>query len=288
MSTPTGEPVRARRGPPSRSSRGSRRARPRRRRAAGRRAGCCPRRASCATTRSAEISTSSMPIFSLSRPMPSRHGSEELLDARARSEVGAMVGLIGHGGILAHRPPGVAPDRVTGCPPRPSAPPPAPSAPAPARRPLAGLPRVLRAARSRTSRRPPASTPTRSTASPRCSSTCCATSSPPTSRSPSTSPARPSGSSEYAEYKAKRNKTPDEFSSQLPLIQEVLDALRIPFLQEGRLRGRRHHRHARHPGARPTGIEVLILHRRPRLAPAGHRRTPRCSTRCAASPSWPG
>ena len=32
---------------------------------------------------------------------------------------------------------------------------------------------------------------------------------------------------EYAEYKAKRNKTPDEFSSQLPLINEVLDALRI-------------------------------------------------------------
>lgn len=32
---------------------------------------------------------------------------------------------------------------------------------------------------------------------------------------------------EYAEYKAKRNKTPGEFSSQLPLIKEVLDALRI-------------------------------------------------------------
>ncbi|MDP3894924.1 DNA polymerase I [Nocardioides sp.] len=36
---------------------------------------------------------------------------------------------------------------------------------------------------------------------------------------------------EYAEYKAKRNKTPDEFKSQLPLIQEVLDALRITHLQ---------------------------------------------------------
>lgn len=35
---------------------------------------------------------------------------------------------------------------------------------------------------------------------------------------------------EYPEYKAKRNKTPDEFKSQLPLIQEVLAALRIPFL----------------------------------------------------------
>jgi DNA polymerase-1 len=35
---------------------------------------------------------------------------------------------------------------------------------------------------------------------------------------------------EYADYKAKRNKTPDEFKSQLPLIQEVLTALRIPFV----------------------------------------------------------
>ena len=35
---------------------------------------------------------------------------------------------------------------------------------------------------------------------------------------------------EYAEYKAKRTKTPSEFSSQLPLIQEVLDALRIRHL----------------------------------------------------------
>jgi DNA polymerase-1 len=37
---------------------------------------------------------------------------------------------------------------------------------------------------------------------------------------------------EYAEYKAKRNKTPGEFSSQLPLIEEVLDALRIPYLKK--------------------------------------------------------
>ena len=35
---------------------------------------------------------------------------------------------------------------------------------------------------------------------------------------------------EYAEYKAKRNKTPEEFSSQLPLINEVLDALKIRHL----------------------------------------------------------
>ena len=37
---------------------------------------------------------------------------------------------------------------------------------------------------------------------------------------------------EYSEYKAGRNKTPGEFSSQLPLIEEVLDALRIPFLKK--------------------------------------------------------
>ncbi|GAA2153112.1 DNA polymerase I [Nocardioides koreensis] len=37
---------------------------------------------------------------------------------------------------------------------------------------------------------------------------------------------------EYPEYKAKRNKTPDEFKSQLPLIEEVLDALRVPFLKK--------------------------------------------------------
>jgi DNA polymerase-1 len=37
---------------------------------------------------------------------------------------------------------------------------------------------------------------------------------------------------EYAEYKAGRTKTPTEFSSQLPLIEEVLDALRIPFLKK--------------------------------------------------------
>jgi DNA polymerase-1 len=37
---------------------------------------------------------------------------------------------------------------------------------------------------------------------------------------------------QYSEYKAKRNKTPDEFSSQLPLIDEVLDALKIRHLRK--------------------------------------------------------
>lgn len=35
---------------------------------------------------------------------------------------------------------------------------------------------------------------------------------------------------EYSEYKAKRNKTPDEFSSQLPLIQRLLDTFHIRHL----------------------------------------------------------
>lgn len=36
---------------------------------------------------------------------------------------------------------------------------------------------------------------------------------------------------EYAEYKAKRNKTPGEFSSQLPLIERMLSSFSIPFLK---------------------------------------------------------
>lgn len=36
----------------------------------------------------------------------------------------------------------------------------------------------------------------------------------------------------YADYKAKRNKTPDEFKSQLPLIERVLTAFGIPFLKK--------------------------------------------------------
>ena len=36
---------------------------------------------------------------------------------------------------------------------------------------------------------------------------------------------------QYAEYKAGRARTPDEFSGQLPLVKEVLDALRIRFVE---------------------------------------------------------
>jgi DNA polymerase-1 len=37
---------------------------------------------------------------------------------------------------------------------------------------------------------------------------------------------------EYSEYKAKRNKTPTEFSGQLPIIEQVLDAFGITFLKK--------------------------------------------------------
>src|SRR3954464_3934448 len=37
---------------------------------------------------------------------------------------------------------------------------------------------------------------------------------------------------EYAEYKAGRNKTPTEFSGQLPIIEQVLDAFGITFLKK--------------------------------------------------------
>ncbi|MEQ6901728.1 DNA polymerase I [Nocardioides sp. YIM 152588] len=39
-------------------------------------------------------------------------------------------------------------------------------------------------------------------------------------------------SEEYGEYKANRSKSPGEFSGQLPLIEDVLDALRIPYLKK--------------------------------------------------------
>ena len=38
-------------------------------------------------------------------------------------------------------------------------------------------------------------------------------------------------SAEYAEYKAGRSATPSEFEGQIPLVQEILDALRIRYVQ---------------------------------------------------------
>ena len=80
----------------------------------------------------------------------------------------------------------------------------------------------------RTSARARGRPPTRSTASPRCSSTCCATSSPRTWRCASTSHAQTFRSERYTEYKANRTTTPDDFRGQVDLIKEVLRALAIP------------------------------------------------------------
>ena len=57
---------------------------------------------------------------------------------------------------------------------------------------------------------------------------------------------------QYAEYKAGRNKTPSEFSSQLPLIEEVLDALNIPFLKKDGYEADDIIATLVHPGARRT------------------------------------
>ena len=101
----------------------------------------------------------------------------------------------------------------------------------PDRRSLDGLPRLLRPARWRTSPPRPGSRPTRSTASPRCSSTCCATSSPPTSRSPSTSAARPSARRSTPSTRPAATRPPTSSRGRSPLVQEILDALRIPWVE---------------------------------------------------------
>ena len=67
---------------------------------------------------------------------------------------------------------------------------------------------------------------------------------------------------QYAEYKAGRSATPDEFRGQVSLIQDVLATLQIPHAGEGELRGRRHHRHAHHAGG-GAGLRGGDLYRRP-------------------------
>ena len=94
---------------------------------------------------------------------------------------------------------------------------------------------------------------------------------------------------QYAEYKAGRNKTPGEFSSQLPLIEEVLTAMRIPFLKKEGYEADDIIAHPGDPGAgRRSGSTSPDLHGRPRLVPAGRRAAPPSSTRCAGSPRWSG
>ena len=54
------------------------------------------------------------------------------------------------------------------------------------------------------------------------------------------------------------------------------------------LRGRRRHRHARRAGRATQGMRGADQHRRPRRASSWSATTSPCSTRARASPSWPG
>ena len=87
----------------------------------------------------------------------------------------------------------------------------------------------------------------------------------------------------YAEYKAGRSETPEDFRGQVTLIREVLDALRIPIADGRGLRGRRRHRHPHH--ARPTAraCDVLICTGDRDALQLVDRRTSPCCTRAAAS-----
>ena len=94
----------------------------------------------------------------------------------------------------------------------------------------------------------------------------------------------------YPEYKAGRSATPDEFRGQIDITKEVLGRARHHRARRGRVRGRRHHRHAGHPG-RGRGLPGAGRHRRPRLAAAGQRRRHRAvpaQGRQRADPVHPG
>ena len=92
----------------------------------------------------------------------------------------------------------------------------------------------------------------------------------------------------YAEYKAGRRETPDEFRQQLGLIVEVLETPAHPGRPDGGPRGRRRDRDPRAPGQR-AGDRRRDRHRGPGLLPAGparDRASPCCST-ARASPTSP-
>ena len=72
------------------------------------------------------------------------------------------------------------------------------------------------------------------------------------SRWPSTGPSRRSATSWSTTYKADRDAAPDILRQQMGLVRQVVETLEHPDPREAGLRGRRHHRHARHPGPRPA------------------------------------
>ncbi len=69
-----------------------------------------------------------------------------------------------------------------------------------------------------------------------------------------------------------RAETPDLLREQMGLVRQVAgDRFEIPALDPPRLRGRRHHRHPRHPGPRRRADDVIDRHRRPRRLPCWSR-----------------
>ena len=79
---------------------------------------------------------------------------------------------------------------------------------------------------------------------------------------------------QYADYKATRQRMPDDLRDQFPKVREVVKALRIPVYELAGLRGGRRHRHD---------------HRRRRSDVAWTRRSsPATSTCSSSSPTTPG
>ena len=174
------------------------------------------------------------------------HPLEELPDVH-----GALRSLA-HAGH--HRPPPGCPRRRLGSPrardrdpSRQRRPPPA----APPRRPLAGLPRLLRAPRRELLHHHRSAHQRGLRLHLDADQRAARRAARPTSASPSTSRARPSASRSTPSTRPSATRPPTSSPASSPLIQEVLDAAAHPATSQGGLRGRRHHRHPRHPGAAP-------------------------------------
>ncbi len=241
-----------------------------------------------ATTRSAEISTISMPILVVegahavgigrgSRPRRARR-SCTCRDRPPGPRPRCPPHPLGSGRARVHGP---AP--TPGPPPRP---PPSRSAPAAARRPLAGLPGVLRPAGGELLHRHRAAHQRGLRIHLDAGQRAARRAADPRGRRLRPVPADlPPGGVRRVQGQAQQ----DARRVQQPAAADPAAAGRPPHPAPHlrRLRGRRHHRHADHPGPR-RGHGGADPHRRPRLAPAGHRGRRRCSTRCAGSPTSPG
>ena len=78
-------------------------------------------------------------------------------------------------------------------------------------------------------------------------------------------------SEEYAEYKANRSRLPAGVPGQVALIKEVLDALRIPVVEKEGYEADDVIATLDHARRAARAMDVLIMHRRPRRVPARHR-----------------